>query len=89
MIQHGLKPRPVHEVALADIDEVRVVPASNNAFYRSGTLEIVSHGKIVMQLPGVAQPEGFRHAILNAYRAWSPHHADLPFIPASAKPAGV
>jgi hypothetical protein len=89
MIQRGLKPRPIQEIPLADIDEVRVIPASNNAFYRSGTLEILSHGKVVMQLPGVAQPEGFRHAILNAYRAWSPNHANLPFIPASAKPGGA
>ena len=89
MIQRGLKPRPIQEVALADIDEVRIAPDSNNAFYRSGTVEILSHGKVVMQLPGVAQPEGFRHAILNAYRAWSPNHANLPFIPASAKPGGA
>jgi hypothetical protein len=89
MIQCGLKPCPIQEIALADIDEVRVIPASNNAFYRSGTLEILSHDKVVMHLPGVAQPEGFRHAILNAYRAWSPNHANLPFIPASAKSGGA
>ncbi len=89
MIQRGLKPRPIQEVALAEIDEVRIMPDSNNAFYRSATLEILSHGKVVMDLPGVAQPEGLRHAILNAYRAWSPHPANLPFIPASAKPGGA
>lgn len=73
MIRRGLaKPHPIHEVALADIDEVRIDPASHNAFFQSATLEILSHGKVVLILPGVAQPEAFRQSVLNAYRAWAP-----------------
>jgi hypothetical protein len=73
MIRRGLaKPRPIHEVALADIDEVRLDAATQDSFFQSATLEIVSKGKVVMHLPGVAQPEAFRHSVLNAYRAWAP-----------------
>ncbi len=89
MIRRGLaRPQPIHEIALADIDDVRVDPASRNDFYRSGTLEILSQGKVALSLPGVPQPEAFRHSILNAVRAWAPGKAPVPFIPASAKPGG-
>ena len=58
MIRRGLaRPRPIQEVALADIDDVRVDP-SRHAFYRSGTLEILSQGKTVLHLPGVAAAGG-------------------------------
>jgi hypothetical protein len=73
MIRRGLaKPHPIHEVALADIDEVRIDPAGQNTFFHSATLEILSQGKVVLRLPGVAYPEAFRHSVLNAYRAWAP-----------------
>ena len=35
MIQHGLQPAPVQEVALANIDEVRVVEDANSNFFRA------------------------------------------------------
>jgi len=88
MIRRGLKPHPVQEVALADIDEVRLAPNSSNGFYRSGTLEVVSKGHVVMTLLGVPEPEGFRHAIINAYKAWVPEKATGPFLPASAPVEG-
>jgi hypothetical protein len=86
MVRRGLaRPRPIQEVALADIDDVRVDPASRDDFYHAGTLEVLSQGKTVLRMPGVPQPEAFRHAILNAARAWVPGKKAGVFIPASAK----
>jgi hypothetical protein len=87
MIQRGLKPKPVHEIALADIDEVRIPPESVDSFYRAGTLEIVSKGAVRLTLPGVPEPEAFRHAVINACMAWVPGKAAawLKFIPAKAE----
>jgi hypothetical protein len=86
MIRRGLKPQPVHEVALADIDEVRLHQDANSTFYRAGNLEIVSGGKVVLTLNGVPEPESFRHSIVNAYKAWVPGKATGPFVPAKAQP---
>jgi len=89
MIRRGLAhPRPVHEIALDAIDDVRLDPASYNNFYRSGTLEILSKGQVALRLPGVPEPEIFRHAVLNAYRSWGPGKSSLPFVPANAKSGG-
>jgi hypothetical protein len=89
MVRRGLaRPRPIQEIALTDIDDVRVAPNSQNIFYHSGVLEILSQGKTVFHLPGVPQPEAFRHTILNAVRAWAPGKAAGAFVPASAKPSG-
>ena len=88
MVRRGRRrrwPQPIQEIALADIDDVRLDPASRNAFYRSATLEILSQGKTALRLPGVPQPEAFRHAVLNAVRAWAPGKLNGPFVPASAK----
>jgi hypothetical protein len=85
MIRTGLRPAPKQEVPLADIDDVRVVPESLDAFYRAGDLEVLSRGQVVMKLPGVPEPESFRHSILNAVRAWVPEKAKGPWVPASAK----
>jgi hypothetical protein len=85
MIQRGLKPRPIQEIALADIDDVRLVAATFDAFYLAGTLEVVSKGEVKLTLPGVGEPESYRQAILNAVKAWVPGKATGPFIPASAK----
>ena len=84
MIQRGLKPRPVQEVPLADIDDVRLDPDGFNAFYKCGTLEVLSQGKPVLTLRGVGGPEAFRHAVLDAVRAWVPGKAKGVFLPASA-----
>jgi hypothetical protein len=84
MIQRGLRPSPSQEVALADIDEVRLAPDSFNRFYLSGTLEVISKGQVALTLPGVPEPEGFRHAVVNAVKAWVPGKATGPFQPASA-----
>jgi hypothetical protein len=84
MIQRGLRPAPAQEVALSDIDEVRLVPDSFDRFYLSATLEVVSKGQVALTLPGVPEPEGFRHAVVNAVKAWVPGKATGPFQPASA-----
>ncbi len=84
MIQHGLKPQPVKDVALADIDEVRLDAHGVDPFYLSGNLEIISKGQVVLTLTGVPEPEGFRHAILDSVKAWVPGKATGPFQPASA-----
>jgi hypothetical protein len=84
MIRRGLKPHPTHEVALADIDEVRLHQDANSSFYRAGNLEIVSGGKIVLMLYGVPEPESFRLNIVSAYQAWVPGKVAGPFVPAKA-----
>jgi hypothetical protein len=84
MVQRGLRPKPAQEIALADIDEVRLVPDSFDRFYLSGTLEVLSKGQVALTLPGVPEPEGFRHAVVNAVKAWVPAKATGPFQPASA-----
>jgi uncharacterized membrane protein YdbT with pleckstrin-like domain len=86
MIRKGLKGKPKLEVPLADIDDVRVVTDANSTFFRAGTIEIIKNGQVLLALPGVPEPDSFRHAILNARNAWVPGKAStLPFIAASAK----
>jgi hypothetical protein len=86
MIQRGLKPRPRQQVALVDIDEVRLVEGSYNPFYRAGTLEVLGGGQVKLTLAGVPDPESFRQSVLNALMAWVPAKARaLPMIPASAQ----
>ncbi len=70
MIRRGLKPKPVREVALSDIEDVRIEDGTFSSFYRTATLEIVAHGSVAMHLRAVKDPETFRRAILNAKVAW-------------------
>jgi hypothetical protein len=92
MIQRGLKPHPIAEAALNEIDEVRLVESSYSPFYKSATLEVVSKGKVLLTLPGVPDPEAFRQSIINAYKAWgqiktpaqAPAIANTPPAPASS-----
>jgi hypothetical protein len=71
MIRRGLKPKPTHEVVLADIDDVRLEEGSLDPFYRTATLEVISKGQVALQLRAVKDPESFRRAILNAKAAWA------------------
>jgi hypothetical protein len=83
MVRRGWTGKPTHQVALADVDEVRVVTNGNSDFFRAGDLEIVSKGQVVLRLTGIPEPESFRHAILNTRNAWVPGKAaTMPFIPA-------
>jgi hypothetical protein len=86
MIRKGWKCTVGQEIALADIEAVRVAADANSDFFRAGNLEIVSKGHVVLTLRGVPEPDGFRHAILNACNAWVPNRARGPFVAASAKP---
>ena len=85
MVRTLWKAAVLKEIALADIDEVRVVTDANSDFFRAANLELLSKGQVALTLPGVPEPEGFRHAILNARNAWVPGRARGPFVPASAK----
>jgi hypothetical protein len=85
MIRKGWHGSVAGEVALKDIDDVRLTSDANSAFFRAGNLEIVSGGRVALTLTGIPEPESFRHMILNARNAWVPEKAkQLPFIPASA-----
>jgi hypothetical protein len=85
MIRTVWKGAALKEVALADVDDVRVVTDANSDFFRAANLEIVSKGQVALTLPGVPEPEGFKHAIINSCNAWVPHRPRGPFVPASAK----
>lgn len=83
MVCRGMQSKPIREVPLADIDDVRVLRDANSDFYRAGTMEVFSQGHIVLTLPGVPEPESFRNGILQASRAWVPNKsAGLAFVPA-------
>jgi hypothetical protein len=84
MIQRGLMPKATKELELAAIQGVRVKRDGNSDFYRAGDLEILSQNQVVLILPGVPEPESFRHAIVNAYRSWTPRKGEMPFVPAKA-----
>jgi len=88
MIQRGWKPEAVQEVPLTEIDDVRIGPGGVDTFYLSGDLEVIARGQVVMKLPGVPEPEGFRHAIINAVKAWVPEKAKGAWIAASANVEG-
>jgi hypothetical protein len=85
MIRAGWAGKPAQEVALAQIDDVRLVSDSNTEFFRAANLEIIGNGQTLMTLRGVPDPESFRQAIFAARNAWVPGKTKTqPFIPASA-----
>lgn len=85
MILKGWKGAIKEQVALADIDDVQLDPASIDQFFRSADLKIISGGNVAMTLTAVPDAESFRHAILDSRNAWSPCKVrGLPFIAASA-----
>jgi len=84
MIRAGWKGTPIAEVALADIDDVRIVTDANSNFFRAGNLEVIKAGKVVLTLPGVPCPDAFRQAVLTACDAWVPGRCKAqPFISAN------
>lgn len=84
VILRGLKGTPVQEIPLSEIDEVRVTKDDNSDFFRAGNIEIVSGGNVVMTLVGIPEPDSFRHAIINAYKAWVPGKASGAIVSAKA-----
>ena len=85
MIRRGLKGTPGQEVALADIDEVRVTTDANSDFFRAANIEILTKGEVKLTLRGVPEAESFKHAIMNARNAWVPGRAKGAFVAASVK----
>jgi hypothetical protein len=86
MIRAGWAGKPIKEVTLAQIDDVRLVRDGNTDFFRAATIEIIGNGQTLLTLPGVPDPESFRHAILDARNAWVPGKAkgSMHFMAASA-----
>jgi hypothetical protein len=86
MIRKGWSGKVAQEIALGDIDDVRLETDANSTFFRAATLAIISKGQVVMALPGTPEADSFRVAILNACNAWVPGRAGkaIPFQPASA-----
>jgi len=78
-----LDPTAVAE-AVGKLEEMVGQPVESSVLYRAGTLEVLSKGKVVLTLPGVPEPESFRHSIIDAYKAWVPGKANTPIVPASA-----
>lgn len=76
MIRAGWSGTPIAEVALSDIDDIKVIADANSPFFRAATLDVMNkEGKTILTLPGVASPEAFRQSILNARDAWAPGSA--------------
>src|SRR2546421_12223877 len=84
MIRRLYPLKALREIALADIDDVRLARDSINTFFRSATLEIISKGNVALQLRGVKEADSFRLAIINSVKAWVPGRANNPPPPASA-----
>jgi hypothetical protein len=73
MICKGLRPVPDKEIALDEIQDVRLVSDANSQFFVSGTLEVVNtKGEVAMTLPGVPEAESVRQSIMQAAKAWGP-----------------
>jgi Bacterial PH domain len=87
MIRRGLKAVPAQEVALADIDEVRIREGSEDPFFRAATIDIVSGGKVVLSLPAVPGAEAVCHAIRSACQAWTGKQM-TPRPPSAAESSG-
>src|SRR5437660_1316680 len=54
LIRRGLQGKPGQEVALADIDEVRVKTDANSDFFRAANIELIDKGQVVLTLHGVS-----------------------------------
>jgi hypothetical protein len=84
-IARGWKCSISQAVALADVDDVKLDPATIDQFFRSADLQIFSAGKLELTLTAVPDAESFRHNILDARNAWAPGKVKtLPFKAASS-----
>lgn len=71
LIQKGLRPRPVRDMALEQIDEVQVVQRPGQEYFRAGDVQLLEGGQVKLELPGVQAPENLRHNILEARNAYA------------------
>jgi hypothetical protein len=65
-MRKGLGTKAGEQVSLAELEDVRIVARPGQAFYRAADLELISGGRVALTLPGVPNPETFRHNILVA-----------------------
>lgn len=73
MICKGSLAKPVQEVSLDQIKDVRYKHDDVDDYFFAGTLEIIGPGgKMIMCLPGVREAESFGHSIRQAATAWGP-----------------
>jgi hypothetical protein len=70
MIQKGWSQQPAGEASLLEMDEVRIVPGSEQPFYLSADLEFVGDGKVLLTMPGVPEFQQFKINVESAYLAW-------------------
>lgn len=66
-LDRGTQKSTVRYVALEDIDDVRV--RNYMKFTRTGDLEIVSKGEVMLRMVGIQDPEPVRRTILDAVKA--------------------
>lgn len=57
------------QLALDELDDVRLVVRPGQAFYRAADLELMSRGQVALTLSGVPTAEAFRQNILEARHA--------------------
>jgi membrane protein YdbS with pleckstrin-like domain len=85
MIQKGWSLTPAGEVPLEEVQEVRVVPGSEQPFYLAADLEIIANGKAALRLAGVPEYKHFKVQVENAYLAWGrkdpPKEQAYPAVP--------
>jgi hypothetical protein len=73
LVCSGFPPKPVREVALDQIKDVRIVPDENSQFYVAANIDIIGHsGQVILSLAGVPEPESFKHSVLDAAASWGP-----------------
>ena len=68
-IRRGFRDKQGLEVALCELEDVRLVVRPGQAFYRAADLELISRGQVALTLPGVWSAEAFRQNILEAWHA--------------------
>jgi hypothetical protein len=73
MIRKGLKAKPVQEIPLNQISDVKIVTDGNSEFYSTGHLQVLrADGSVAMTLAGVPEPGSVRQSIVQAATAWGP-----------------
>ncbi|QDU60087.1 hypothetical protein Pan216_09240 [Planctomycetes bacterium Pan216] len=66
-VDRGIQRRTVQSVPLEEIEEIRL--ANELEFTRTGDLEIVSQGRVVLRMVGIQDPRPARQTILDAVEA--------------------
>lgn len=70
IVQRGVRAQPLQDLALEQLEEIRVRVRPGQAFYRAGDLELIGGEGAALVLPGVQCPETFRRNILAARDAY-------------------